>query len=109
MVLIQFLLKRDATDRLRFASLQSNFSDVVLKRHGANPADLDTVYVVLDHDQPNEHLLARSDAILYLVEQLGGIWRIAQIGTCHTEVVRDGCISLWQLIVIGCLGNMNPA
>jgi predicted DCC family thiol-disulfide oxidoreductase YuxK len=85
----QFLLKRDVKDRFRFASLQSNFSNVVLNRHGANSTDLDTVYVVLDHDQPGERLLARSDAILYLAGQLGGIWRLGQAGRFIPRVVRD--------------------
>jgi len=90
----QFLLKRDRQDRLRFASLQSNFSSVVLKRHGANSADLDTVYVVLDHDQPGERLLARSDAILYLVGQLGGIWRLGKVGRFMPRLLRDAMYNL---------------
>ncbi|HYJ86982.1 MAG TPA: DCC1-like thiol-disulfide oxidoreductase family protein [Pyrinomonadaceae bacterium] len=90
----QFLLKRDAKDRFRFASLQSNFSNVVLKRHGANSADLDTVYVVLNHDQRGERLLSRSDAILYLAGQLGGIWRLSTVGRFIPKVLRDAMYKL---------------
>jgi predicted DCC family thiol-disulfide oxidoreductase YuxK len=90
----QFLLKRDTQDRLRFASLQSSFSNVVLKRHGANSADLDTVYVVLHHGQPSERLLARSDAILYLVGQLGGIWRLGKVGRLMPKLLRDAMYNL---------------
>ena len=90
----QFLLKRDVKDRLRFASLQSNFSNVVLKRHGANSADLDTVYVVLDHDQPGERLLVRSDAILYLASQLGGIWGLGKVGHFVPRFLRDAMYKL---------------
>ena len=70
--LVQFLIKRDRHDRLRFASLQSDFAAAILKRHGADPHDLDTVYVVKDYEQPNEELLARSNAILYVLPELGG-------------------------------------
>lgn len=87
--LVQFLLKRDTHDRLRFASLQSDFSGLVLQRHGADPQDLDTVYVVLDHDQPNERLLARSDAILHLAGELDGIWRLVTIGRFVPKALRD--------------------
>jgi predicted DCC family thiol-disulfide oxidoreductase YuxK len=90
----QFLLKRDAQDRLRFASLQSNFSNVVLNQHGANSADLDTVYVVLNYDRPDECLLARSDAILYLVAQLGGIWRLGKVGRFIPRFLRDAMYKL---------------
>lgn len=90
----QFLLKRDVKDRFRFATLQSNFSSVVLKRHGANSADLDTVYVVLNHDQPGERLLVRSDAVLYLMGQLGGIWRLGEVGRFLPKSLRDAMYKL---------------
>jgi predicted DCC family thiol-disulfide oxidoreductase YuxK len=85
----QFLLKRDRDDRLRFASLQSDFAASLLKRHGLNTVDLDTVYVVVDYDQATEGLLARSDAILHVVEQLGGIWRICRLGKAIPKALRD--------------------
>ncbi len=75
--LVQFVLKRDDTDQFRFASLQSHFAADVLQRHGADPRDLDTMYVVLNHAQPGERLLARSDAVRFILRQLGGFWSLA--------------------------------
>jgi predicted DCC family thiol-disulfide oxidoreductase YuxK len=72
----QFVLQRDSEDRLRFVSLQSDFAAKVLHRHGINPQDLDTVYLVLDYAQPGEHLLARSDAAVSVLQQIGGPWRV---------------------------------
>lgn len=92
--LVQFLLKRDRRDRLRFASLQSDFTASILKRHGANPHDLDTVYVVINHEEPGERLLARSDAILSLGRQLGGIWSLAVLGKVLPRFLRDGLYNL---------------
>lgn len=71
---VQFLLKRDPHGRFRFASLQSEFAARMLRRHGANPEDLDTVYLVLDYAQPGERLEARSDAALRVLQDLGGFW-----------------------------------
>jgi predicted DCC family thiol-disulfide oxidoreductase YuxK len=88
--LVQFLLKRDRHDRLRFASLQSEFASSLLKRHGLDSRDLDTVYLVLDYKQSSERVLARSDAILYLLRQLGGVWGIAGLGRVLPKWVRDG-------------------
>jgi predicted DCC family thiol-disulfide oxidoreductase YuxK len=73
---VQFLLKRDKRGRLQFASLQSDFAAKVLGRHGLDPNDLDTVYVVLNHDRPDEMVLDRSDAVLRAWHELGGAWKL---------------------------------
>jgi predicted DCC family thiol-disulfide oxidoreductase YuxK len=86
---VQFLLKRDTHDRLRFASLQSEFAKRLLTRHGADPRDLDTVYAVKDYGKPNETLLARSGGILYTLAQLGGVWKLSGIGKVLPKVFRD--------------------
>ena len=88
--LVQFLLKHDANDRLRFASLQSDFAVKVLSRHGIDPRDLDTVHIVENYEQPNEQMLNRSDAILRAGRELGGIWAVAAtIGRIVPRPVRD--------------------
>ena len=88
--LVQFILKRDKHERFRFASLQSSFGEAILRRHGADPLDLDTFYVVLDYGHASERLLARSDGIVYALTQLGEIWRIAGLGKALPKAVRDG-------------------
>ena len=92
--LVQFILKRDKRDRFRFASLQSDLANKLLQRHDRDPHDLDTVYVVVDYTQPTEHLLARSDAILFLLKELGGIWRLAALGKILPLTMRDGIYKL---------------
>jgi predicted DCC family thiol-disulfide oxidoreductase YuxK len=72
--LVQFSLKRDRRGRLRFASLQSNLAAEILRRHGLDPRDLDTVYLVEACGQAEERLLPRSDAIISLLRQIGGPW-----------------------------------
>ena len=72
--LVQFLLKHDKDGRLRFAALQSDFAEKVLRRHGFDPKDLDTVHVVENYDQTGERVLQRSDAILRAGRELGGFW-----------------------------------
>jgi predicted DCC family thiol-disulfide oxidoreductase YuxK len=93
--LVQFVLKRDRKAIFRFASLQSAFAARVLTRHGANPTQLDTFYVILNYDEPQETLISRSDAAVYVLKRLGGIWRIAaSIGGVLPQVLRDGVYSL---------------
>lgn len=90
----QFLLKRDSHDRLRFASLQSDLAASLLKRHGVDSHDLDTVYVALDYGQPGERLLSRSDAIFHALMQLDGIWKLISLGRALPRFLRDGVYKL---------------
>ena len=86
---MQFLLKRDHRDRFRFASLQSEVAAQLLRRHGTDAADLDTVYVVVDYGKPSERLLSRSDAIIHLLQRLGGIWTVFAAGKILPKSFRD--------------------
>ena len=85
----QFLLKRDHQDRLLFASLQSDLARKILERYGADPSDLDTVYVVENYEQSDERLLKRSDAILQAAGTLGGFWKISAPGKIVPRPIRD--------------------
>jgi predicted DCC family thiol-disulfide oxidoreductase YuxK len=87
--LVQFLLKRDKHDRLRYAALQSEFAAKVLKRHGLDPTDLDTVHVVFNYEETNERVLGRSTAVLEVVKELGGLWKIAVLGKIVPRPLRD--------------------
>jgi predicted DCC family thiol-disulfide oxidoreductase YuxK len=88
--LVQFLLKRDTHDRLRFASLQSDFASKVLIRHEIDPKDLDTVHVVENFELPDERVFNRSDAILRASRELGGVWAIAaRLGSVVPRPLRN--------------------
>ena len=88
--LVQFLLKRDRNDRLRFASLQSEFAAKVLTRHGIDPRDLDTLHVVENYEEPGERVLNRSDAVLRATGELGALWSLVAIaGSIIPRPLRD--------------------
>lgn len=73
---VQFILRRDRNAIFRFAWLQSAPAARILARHGvANPSHLETVYVTLNHELPDERLLSRSAAVLFVLKQLGRPWR----------------------------------
>src|SRR5580704_5625207 len=104
---IQFVLRRDHNAVFRFAPLQSALAASILSRHGANPNDLDTVYVALNSDrkkedptkqdptQPNEFLLSRSNAVLFVLKQLPGWWRpIAFLLGLLPQFLRDAAYSV---------------
>lgn len=70
--IVQYVLKRDRKDRFRFASLQSGFARELLVKHGKNPDDLNTMYLVVDFEQPTERLIARGRAAVKTLQELGG-------------------------------------
>jgi predicted DCC family thiol-disulfide oxidoreductase YuxK len=69
--LVQFVLRRDPEGVFRFAALQSGLAERILARHGADARDLDSVYVVVNCDQGDERVLARSDAVIFILRRLG--------------------------------------
>jgi predicted DCC family thiol-disulfide oxidoreductase YuxK len=104
---VRFILRRDHNAVFRFAPLQSALAASTLARHGANPRDLDTVYVAVNPDrekedrtkedptQPNEFLLSRSDAILFVLKQLPGWWRaIADLLGLLPKFLRDAAYNV---------------
>lgn len=87
--LVQFLLRQDKRDRFRFTPLQSEFASSLLKKHGINASDLDTVSVVADYGLPSEKAFTRSDAVLRATWELGSIWRMGEIGRMIPRSLRD--------------------
>ena len=69
--LVQFVLKHDSAARFRFASLQSGYATRLVQPHGVNPDDLDTVYVI---EAPEALPKSRSDAVIFILHKLGGLW-----------------------------------
>jgi predicted DCC family thiol-disulfide oxidoreductase YuxK len=75
---VQFILRRAREEVFRFAWLQGARAGRILQRHGISSGELDTVYVVMNCDLPEERLLARSDAVMFVLKELGGRWRLAE-------------------------------
>ena len=74
--LVRFVLKRDPQARFRFASLHSDYAARILKSHGFDPHDLDTLYVA---EEAGERVIARSDAVIFTLRELGGLWRAVSV------------------------------
>src|SRR5258708_2412418 len=85
--LVQFILRRDAAGVFQFASPQNEVAGRILARHEADAGDLDTFYVVVNCDQDDEKLLSRSDAVIFILRQLGA----AELCSAHPGL-RPGSI-----------------
>lgn len=89
--LLRFVMRRDRRGVIRFAALQSAFAVETLARHGKDAGRLDTVYV-LDDEGGRETVLWEARAILRVLRELGGGWRVfaAIVGVLPTVVLNLG-------------------
>ncbi len=93
--LVAFLIRHDRRDQFRFAPLQSEFAQTLLRRHRLNSTDFDTVVVLTDFQQASERALSRSEAALWSVSRLGGIWRTFAVARLIPLKMRE---ALYRLI-----------
>ena len=94
----QFVLRRDPAGTFRFASLQSALAGRILARHGVNPQALDTAYVLVDYELPVERLLPRSDAVIFILKQLGAAeLRSAGQPGAAVPTQASGPTKIWRL------------
>jgi predicted DCC family thiol-disulfide oxidoreductase YuxK len=86
---VQFVLRRDREKRFRFAPLQSGFAARLLGKKGVDASDLDSFYIVVFREE-GETLLKQSDAVLWVMEKLPGIWpSVARVLRYLPRTVRD--------------------
>ena len=75
---VTFLLRRDQDDHFRFAPLQCELAHDLLRKHALHPDDPETLVAIAEFGRPTEHALTRSSAVLFLMNELGGAWRLFQ-------------------------------
>lgn len=91
---VRFVLRHDPRGAFRFASLQSPIAGRILAASAVNRGSLETVYVVRAFDpeaSPSQmDLLSRSEAVLFVLRELGGVWRTAGfVLRCFPPSIRD--------------------
>jgi len=87
--LVNFVLKHDLRGVFRFASLQSPIAREILARHRIRTEPMDTVYLIADFGLPTERVLAKSNATVYTLSRLGGVWRLAGAARLVPRRLRD--------------------
>lgn len=87
--LVQWLVKRDRRDALRFAPIQGTFAAGVLPKHGKSQSQLDTVFLVSGLGTPEERVRERSDAGLAAITSLGGGWKVFAVLKVFPRFLRD--------------------
>ena len=91
---VQFLLRIDRHDSLRFAALQGPIGARILREAGRTTTALSTVIVVTDFETDQKRLLDRSDAGLFALASAGGIYRAALVLRIVPRFIRDAVYDL---------------
>jgi predicted DCC family thiol-disulfide oxidoreductase YuxK len=85
---VQFVLRHDREKKFRFAPLQSAFAAGVLGKKGVSASDLNSFYIVVFRGE--DVLLERSDAAIFLMNELPGIWpTVARVLRLFPRAIRD--------------------
>jgi predicted DCC family thiol-disulfide oxidoreductase YuxK len=77
--MIQLVLARDRRGLFHFASLQSEAARAALTPFGRTPADMATLYVLVNYRGAAPILLTRSRAVLFVLTALGWPWKAAAL------------------------------
>ncbi|MDQ4120781.1 MAG: thiol-disulfide oxidoreductase DCC family protein [Acidobacteriota bacterium] len=81
---INFIIRRDLKERFRFAPLQSEIGQRLLRQYDLNSPGIDSV-VLLENGKAFTH----STAALKIAQKLGGVWQIFSIFQAVPRPVRD--------------------
>jgi predicted DCC family thiol-disulfide oxidoreductase YuxK len=81
---VKFTIKRDTKEKIRFAALQSESGQALLKKFGLATNDFDS-FVFITGDK----YYLRSSAGLYVLKELGGVWKLFYGFIIIPRPVRD--------------------
>jgi len=82
---VQFVKTRDLQSLFLFIPQQSEKGRVLCHQHGLNLIDLDTLILFR-----NNKALLKSDAVLEIARQLGGLWKLSLLFYLIPHSLRDG-------------------
>jgi len=82
--LVKFIIKRDKKAKFLLVSLQSESGQSLLKNFGLPTDDFDSVVYIM-----SDKYYLKSSAILHILKELGGIWKLFYILIIFPTFFRD--------------------
>ena len=82
---VQFIIKKDKKSKFRFASLQSEFGQLVLQHFNLPQTEFNS-FIYLE----NRKLFTKSNAALRLAKRLGGAWSLLDGFMVGQPFIRNG-------------------
>jgi len=81
---VQWILKRDRKGVFKFAALQSDTGQELLRQFGFSEKNFDTVVLVTDG-----RIFTRADAALEIVQRIGGLWSLLAVFKIIPRPIRN--------------------
>lgn len=81
---VNFIIDHDINDKFKFASLQSDEGQNLLNKFGLNAEEFDSVVLTDD-----ENYYTKSTAVLKIVKEFTGIWKILYAFIVIPKPIRD--------------------
>lgn len=82
--LVRFIIKRDPNAKIKFAPLQATEGQSLLKKFDLTTDNIDSVVYIAG----DKHFL-RSSAVLHLLKELGGGWKLFYVCIAVPHFIRD--------------------
>ena len=82
--LVNFIIRRDKKTKFLFVSLQSASGQSLLKKFGLPTDDFDSVVYI-----KSDKYFLKSSAILHILKEMGGIWKLFFIFIIIPRFIRD--------------------
>jgi len=81
---VNFIIDHDKKKYFKFASLQSNLAQNILKEKNIDPMKIDTIILIM-----NEKIFTKSSAALQIAKNLDGFWKVIYILSIIPAPIRD--------------------
>jgi predicted DCC family thiol-disulfide oxidoreductase YuxK len=81
---VHFIIKHDARHLFKFAAMQSEPGQQLLRRYGLNPIDPSSLLLI---DETGAH--TDTQAIIQVISRFGGIWRLMVLLRLIPRLLRD--------------------
>ena len=81
---VQFLIRHDRQMKFRFASFQSETGEKIIKTLGSCNGNMETIIYLKEN-----HVLRYSTAVLEILKDMGGIWKILMVFKFIPTKIRD--------------------
>lgn len=82
--MVRFTIKRDTAHKFNFAALQSEPAKKLIRKYGIEGHDIDSVVLICG----DKHYI-KSSAALYVMKELGGIWKLMFVFIYLPRPIRD--------------------
>ncbi|MEE1963483.1 thiol-disulfide oxidoreductase DCC family protein [Allomuricauda taeanensis] len=82
---VLFVIKRDKKDLFRYASLQSEIGQQLVRERGIDTSQVDSIILI----ERGVAYFTKSDAALEIAQDLGGLWKLSSVFSWIPKSIRD--------------------